>query len=224
LDEMESPEFFEAAARALINERCAPAFLHDVRGSMQALFSALELLGRSARMGNVNPLRVEKACDLAQRAIVRHEKSTLEILQLLTLQQSKPVTVDFAELLQEAAHLLRNDAAVKGITITTLLNTDLAIRVEKARLHILMVGLFTAAIDEMTPGGELTIGLQRSLDDAAVTIGYHVTSPKPLQSAELTMRFARQFIDSNAGCMQVDLESGGQTVIRLRLPCITPVR
>jgi signal transduction histidine kinase len=221
---MESPELFEAAARALINERCAPAFLHDVRGSMQALFSALELLGRSAKMGNANPLRVEKACDLAQRAILRHEKSTLEILQLLTLQQAEPVDVDFGDLLQEAAHLLRNDAAGKCITITTLLATDVAIRVEKAKLHTMLVGLLTAAIDEMPSGGELTIGLQRQDEEASVAISYLATSLGALQSAELTMRFARQFIQSNAGCLQVELDEGGRSVIRLRLPCFTPVR
>jgi len=44
-------DLYEAAARATINERCAPAYLHDFRGSLQALFGALELLGRSARAG-----------------------------------------------------------------------------------------------------------------------------------------------------------------------------
>ena len=42
-------DLYEAAARAAINERCAPAYLHDVRGSLQALFGALELLGMQER-------------------------------------------------------------------------------------------------------------------------------------------------------------------------------
>jgi signal transduction histidine kinase len=233
LDEMDSPEIFEAAARALINERCAPAFLHDVRGSMQALFSALELLGRSAKMGGANPLRVEKACDLAQRAILRHEKSTFELLQLLTLQQAEPVAVDFGELLQEAAHLLRNDAATKGVTITTSLATDVFIRVEKAKLHSMLVGLFTAAIDAMEQGAELTIALQRTDDRASLTIAFDAARPlnrggeaarQPPHAANLTLRFAHQFINSNAGCLEIDSDVGERRVLRLHLPSFNPGR
>lgn len=55
MNELGLTDLYEAAARATINERCAPAYLHDVRGSLQALLGALELLGRSARAGGGDP-------------------------------------------------------------------------------------------------------------------------------------------------------------------------
>jgi len=69
-------DLYEAAARATINERCAPAYLHDVRGSLQALFGALELLGRSARAGGGDLARVEKALPGGRSAATKNRQLT----------------------------------------------------------------------------------------------------------------------------------------------------
>ncbi len=66
MNELTLPDLYEVAARASINERCAHSYLHDVRGTMHALFSAVELLGRSAQGAGGNQERIHKACDLAR--------------------------------------------------------------------------------------------------------------------------------------------------------------
>ena len=162
-------DIYEAAARANINERFAPTSLHDVRGTMQALFSALQLLLRSAQSG-ADPLRVEKACDLAKRAMAHHEKSTTEVLQLLTLERTEAVNIDLNRLVLDVAHFLRNEAAVKGVKLSVAPSADLAITVERGKLHTLLVGLLAAGIDTLAAGEELHVSTLREDGDAVVAI------------------------------------------------------
>jgi signal transduction histidine kinase len=210
-------DLYEAAARSTINERCAPAYLHDVRGSLQALFGALELLGRSARAGGGDLARVEKACDLARRAISRHEKSTIDALQALTSQQSMATAVEVGALTCEVVRFLRNDAANKTIGITVANSKDLYVWADRAKLQMLLAGLLTAAIDETRVGGDLPISIDRVGDDVAVSIGSHAGygdihatpdfSRRPtvrFQPRELTLLFAREFLAANGGRLTVD--------------------
>ncbi|HWS68474.1 MAG TPA: hypothetical protein VN325_37370 [Steroidobacteraceae bacterium] len=210
-------DLYEAAARATINERCAPAYLHDIRGSMQALFGALELLGRSARAGGGDLARVEKACDLVRRAINRHEKSIIDALQVLTSRQSMAAVVEVGALTRDVVHFLRNDATNKAIRITVASSQGLNVWADRARLQTLLAGLLTAAIDETRVGGELPISIDRVGDDVAVSIGSHAgyddihAAPdlwrRPslrFQPKELTLLFAREFLAANGGRLTVD--------------------
>jgi signal transduction histidine kinase len=211
-------DLYEVAARATINERCAPAYLHDVRGSLQALFGALELLGRSARAGGGDLARVEKACDLARRAISRHEKSTIDALQALTSQQTMATAVEVGALTRDVVHFLRNDAGNKAIRLTVVANSeDVYVWADRAKLQMLLAGLLTAAIDETRVGGDLPISIDRVGDDVAVSIGSHAGygdihatpdfSRRPtvrFQPRELTLLFAREFLAANGGRLTVD--------------------
>jgi signal transduction histidine kinase len=211
-------DLYEAAARATINERCAPAILHDVRGSLQALFGALELLGRSARAGGGDLARVEKACDLARRAISRHEKSTIDALQVLTSQQTMATAVEVGALTRDIVHFLRNDAGNKAIRITVVANSeDLYVWADRTKLQTLLAGLLAAAIDETQAGGELPITIDHIGDEVAMSIGsdagydeIHAAPdltrrPAPrFQPKELTLLFAREFLTANGGRLTVD--------------------
>jgi hypothetical protein len=210
-------DLYEAAARASINERCASAYLHDVRGSLQALFGALELLGRSARTGGGDLARVEKACDLARRAISRHEKSTLDVLQVLTSQQSMAAAIDVGALIRDVAHFLRNEAGMKAVRITVESPMELNVWADRAKLRTLLVGLLTAAIDETEAEGEVPIKIDRVGNDVAISIGSNAgyedihaapdLSRRPnvrFQPKELTLLFAREFLAANGGHLTVD--------------------
>jgi signal transduction histidine kinase len=217
VDDPASSDVFTTAARAAINERSASAYLHDVRGTMQALFSAFELLGRSARMGGANPARVEKAWDLARRAMSNHEKSTLDVLQLLTLQPNPPAAVDLAELVNEVVHFLRNEAASKYVTVAASAAPDVRVSVERAKLQTLLVGLLTAAIEETPGGSELPLAVGRQGRDAVITLGSHAglgnlrgsdeLLAEPLgvlRPRELTLLFARRLLADGGGRLDID--------------------
>ncbi|MDB6083832.1 MAG: Histidine kinase [Gammaproteobacteria bacterium] len=217
MDELGLPDLYEAAARATINERCALAYLHDIRGSMQALFSALELLGRSATSAYGNPERLERACDLARRAINNHEKSTIDALQVLTLQHTEATAVDAGELLCEVVRFLRNDAANKEVVMQVAPAEGVRISAERAKLRTLLVGLLTAAIDETPHGAALPLSIDRLDGNAVLSVGsdagYRVAQETlnvwdgrggRLHPRELTLLFARRFLAANGGRLEID--------------------
>jgi signal transduction histidine kinase len=233
VNELKLPDVYEAAARATINERCALAFLHDIRGSMQALFSALELLGRSAKAG-ANPERVEKACDLARRAITRHEKSTIDTLAVLTLQPADAAPLDLGALLRDGVHFLRHEAANKAVRLSLEAPSGLTIWGDRTKLQTLLVGLLTAAIDELTAGADLQLSIGRVAADVLVTIGssagYGESQDAPqdllqppqgrMQPKDLTLLFAKQFLAANGGSIRVDRSSGPHGALYVRYPLL----
>lgn len=230
MDQLGLPDLYEAAARATINERCALAYLHDIRGSMQALFSALELLGRSAKAGSGNPERVEKACELARRAITHHEKSTIGALQVLTLQPTEATAVDVGALLTEVVHFLRNDAANKEVVMAIDGTEVVSIVAERAKLQTLLVGLLAASIDDAPPGTMLQLSFRRSNDSAVVSLGSDagygraqeaMVTPdlqNRLRPIELTLLFARRFLAANGGRLEIDPSGSPRGELRLYYP------
>jgi len=169
----ELPELFELAARASINQRYAPSLLHDVRGSMQALFSAIELLSRSARNPGDHE-RIERACDLARRAIHQHEQTTISTLQLVTQQPSDGSTFDLRLLLAEVARFLHDESAAKEISIAVDVQQEIHVAAERSRLKTLLIGLLGAALDAIPRGSRgvtLPVTLEQSGDEAVIRLG-----------------------------------------------------
>ena len=226
-DELQLPDLYEAAARARINERCALSYIHDVRGSMQALFSAVELLGRSAKIAGGNQERIHKACDLARRAITHHEKATLDALQALTFQDAEPVAINVLELVNDVVHFLRHDAAVKELTVTVRGESDTRVSAERAKFQTLLVGLLTATIDAARPATELRLSVDRIDDNAVITIGAdavanagHALPPASLNTQELTLLFARRFLAAQGGRLDVNAEPLPQGSLRVIHPLL----
>jgi signal transduction histidine kinase len=215
-------DLYEVAARATINERCATAYLHDIRGSMQALFSALELLGRSARKGGSDLERVERACALAQRAISFHEKSTLDALQILTLQDAESATVDASALMGDVVHFLRNKAANKQVSVSLPATDAQWVAAERARLQTLLVGLLADAIDATPVGMELPIAVSSEGGFAVISFGtnagYAVDNATDDLPHELTLHFARQFLSNNGGRLEIDTATPPRGALRLYYP------
>jgi signal transduction histidine kinase len=224
-------DLYEVAARATINGRCATAYLHDVRGSMQAIFSALELLGRSARKSGTDLDRIEKVCALARRAISSHEKSTLEVFQMLTLQDADYIAVDVGGVMREVVHFLRNEAAKKELAITLSTTDVLPIAAERARLQTLLVGLLTAAIDAVPAGAQLPVSVTSEGKFAVISLGSNAgyassrdtddpwnIPTQQLLPHELTLPFARQFLAGNGGRLEIDAAVLPHGSLRLYYP------
>jgi len=215
-------DVYEVAARAAINERFATVYLHDIRGSMQALFSALELLGRSARKDGSDLDRVEKACALVQRAIDFHEKSTLDALHILTLQDAESAVVDMGAVMNDVVHFLRNEAANKEVAVSLLGTLAVSVTAQRARLQTLLVGLVADAIDATPAGTELPITVSTEDSFAVISIGsnagYSVSDATDDLTHELTLHFARQFLSNNAGRLEIDTATQPRGSLRLYYP------
>ena len=95
-----------------VNGRCRRAYLHDLRGGLQAISGAFELLARLARTGRSDPALVDRASAIARSALANHEGAIVEMLKQVVPAEEPTGTVDFGELIDETLQFLRNDIAL----------------------------------------------------------------------------------------------------------------
>jgi hypothetical protein len=208
----------ETAARAGVNERCAPALLHDIRGSMQALFSAIELLTRAARSAESDPERLAKCADLARRAAQRHEETTMDVVQLLTMQRSPAKSLDWQALLQNSVEFLRNDLARNDLKARVSGEAGLRVRADRPAMQSAVLDVLTAVIDAMSSGTELIVTVEQRGDCAAAIISpvpdlpwmdeVAPTQPAPRDRRALPLLFARRFLLANGGRLEREAGPG----------------
>ncbi len=107
-------DVFDAALLTLINDRCRHAYVHDIRGRLQAVYSSFELLAKFARQGAVNGTLIDNASALAKRALASHERVVLEIVNQLTVPEDEPVVVNVANLIDEIQRFLAQRCCESG--------------------------------------------------------------------------------------------------------------
>src|ERR1700686_1464743 len=94
-------EILDAAVQTLINERCHRAYVHDMRGGLQAVYSSLEVLARSAKNGTPNTVLIENASSIAKRAMANHERALVDIVNQVTGPDEAPTVVNLANMVKQ---------------------------------------------------------------------------------------------------------------------------
>jgi hypothetical protein len=165
-------EVLDAAAYALVAERCRQAYLHDIRGGLQAINTAIELLSRSAKDPVANGALIEKAAALAQRALATHEQTLIDLVKRMAPSDEPVSTVDLSEVLQGALHFLRNDAFAKSISYRLALTPGVLISTQADKCRLLMLGLNAMAIDALETGSIVEVGVSPAGSDALVELTF----------------------------------------------------
>jgi signal transduction histidine kinase len=223
-------DVLDAAVQTLINERCRRAYLHDMRGGLQAIHSSLELLARSAKSGAQNAALVDSAASLAKRAMANHEQSVADIVNQVTGPDGAPVILNLAAQVRYAQQFLRNDALAKNITLSLAGRDELLVQSERNKLRSMLLGLLATGIDASLPGTGLHIELSCA-DSYAVLelrseLTYHAVrdaaelfcrEPVNLGSLELVLGSARRWIVAAGGQMEIP-PAGGNTALRIYYP------
>src|SRR6202521_5656655 len=118
MNDLQAGDVLDAAVQTLINERCRRAYMHDMRGGLQAIYSSLELLARSAKLAAQNPALIDGAASIAKRALANYEPSMVTTVNQVTEPDDSPVVLNLSSLVQQAQQFLRNDALGKEITLS----------------------------------------------------------------------------------------------------------
>jgi signal transduction histidine kinase len=221
----------DAAAYALVGERCRHAHLHDIRGELQTLQSSLELLARSARNPTEKIALAEKATALARRALANHEKALLEFVNQITPHAEATAAVDVREMVNGALRFLRNEAANKSITFNVEAAADLRIVAHPYRSRLLILGLFAMTIDELRHGAAVTVTLGRADSHVLIEIQSDVVwpavrSPEDLWSSatsevplrELLLAVTSRWASANGGRVELPQETQSRPALRLYYP------
>ena len=167
----------EAAAQAMVAERCRQSYLHDLRGDLQALNSSVELLVRAASAAAPNAALAEKAAGLARKTLLHHEQSLAEILETMAPGIERESRIDLGDLAASAVKLLRGEASRHSVDLQAKVMRGAAI-VTRARLcRSIINGLSVFCIDALPPGASLTVGASRM--DAWAVIEWRASAALP---------------------------------------------
>jgi hypothetical protein len=223
----------EAAAFGLVGQRCRQAYIHDIRGGLQALGSAIELLARSAKSPAQHSALLEKASALAQRAMATHEQVVIDIVQGMAPIDERATVVNLGDLIREAVHFLRNDAVAKSITLHSTLAAGVCISTEPLKCRLLIIGLIVMAIDTLAAGSVIDIRVAHSGSEALLEFKSaapysQIRDPSDLWAGldsvppgELMLAVTSRWVCTNGGRIQLDLaDSPGE--LRIYYPMASP--
>jgi hypothetical protein len=209
-------DVLDAAVQTLINERCHRAYIHDMRGGLQAVYSSLEVLARSAKNGTPNTVLIESASSIAKRAMANHEQALVDIVNQVTGPDDVPTVVNLASLVKQAQQFLRNDALSKGIRLGLSGCEDVLVFSQRNKLRSLILGLLALGIDGLPTGAELRVELRRADGYALLELRSDLTyhdireaedllchEPVDLSPQELVLGFARRWITANGGRVEI---------------------
>jgi hypothetical protein len=216
-------DVLDAAVQTLINERCHRAYVHDMRGGLQAVYSSLEVLARSAKHGTPNTVLIDNASSIAKRAMANHEQALVDIVNQVAGPDDVPAVVNFAGLVKQAQQFLRNDALSKGIRLGLSGCEDVLVFSQRNKLRSLILGLLALGIDGSSTGAELHVDLRRAEGYALLELRSDMTyndireaedllchDPVDLCPQELVLGFARRWITANGGRVEIHSAVGTQ--------------
>ena len=231
MNDLQAKDVLGAAAQTLINARCRGAYMHDMRGALQAIYSSLELLARSAKLAAQNPALIDGAASIAKRAMANYEQFMVSLVNQVTGSDGSPVILNLWTLVQQAQQFLRNDALGREIALTLSGRDDLLVLSEPNKLRSLILGLLALSIDASPTGAELHVELSCAEGFAVLELRSHLTfeavrgaedlfcrEPVNLKPQELVMGFARQLIAANGGRVEIPSATGAQAGLRLYHP------
>jgi signal transduction histidine kinase len=224
-------DVLDAAVQTLINDRCHRAYMHEMRGGLQAVYTSLEVLARSAKSGGHNAALIDNASSLAKRAMAHHEQALTDIINQVTRPESAAEVVDMASLLQQAQQFLRNDALSKGISLRLSSSENVLVLIQKNKLRALLLGLLATGIDASPAGAELHIELSRvdsfALLELRSEFSYGAildaeelfcSEPRARQPQDLVLGFVRHWIAAKGGRVEIHAPTGEQAGLHIYYP------
>jgi len=103
--------------RGWVARRCARAYLHEFRGSLQALISSTEFLKRIALGSTTGAApQADKAVELSRRALASHEATVDGIIRELCGEEGG-ARHEVGTMIEAALALLRHEAVAKDLDI-----------------------------------------------------------------------------------------------------------
>ena len=155
-------ELQELALRAIVAQRCQRAYLHDLRGGLQAISSSFELLSRAASAKPPNTELVEKSTTFFKRATLEHERTLGRSLVDICGSSEERGPLELRGLLQEVASFLQNDAFSKDVKLELLADDAVCVAANRSNVRLVVLSLLTQGMDQSVPGTTITIRLSAS--------------------------------------------------------------
>ena len=224
-------DILDAAFQTLINDRCRRAYMHDMRGGLQAIYTSFEVLARSAKNGAQNAALIDSVSSMAKRAMAHHEQALVDIVNQVTGPEGAAEVVDLGRLVQEVQQFLRNDAHRGGINLCSSGQENVLVLAHRNKLRSLILGLLAVGIDSLPAGAELHVELRVEESFALLEFRSELIygailepevllcrAPADLRPQELILGSARQWITARGGRVEIHSPADAQTGLRIYYP------
>lgn len=217
--------------QGMLNEQFAGAYLHDMRGGLQAMRNSIELLTRSAR-GIGDPAAVDRAAELAKRALAGHERTLSGVIDDMVVRDEPPASVDVAALLREVLVFLQNAIAAKELIPCDPPASSLYVTGERKKLHLCLMALISNVIDYLPRGAALNVRLYRDAEELFLeipggnlyeTVGLSDDGkglPGEIGQLELTLKVCRAIVGAHGGRIVFRSDDSGDGVLQICHPVL----
>jgi two-component system sensor histidine kinase QseC len=228
-------DLINAAANSVIADRCRAAYLHDIRGTLQALHGAVELLGRAVQSAEATNAMRDRAALIARRALAAHDSGMVEMLNQITARDDPAGPLDLGELVPQILRFLGNDAASKNVSFELSTTAAVPVIADRIRLRFLLQGLIANTLDTLPRGGVLRVLLRRDgnsaqleLQSAGHPAAAEVTPARKasggteqeteVSALELAVTAARRWIAAQGGRLEAISVAAGPPQLRIYYP------
>jgi hypothetical protein len=150
-------ELQELALRAIVAQRCQRAYLHDLRGGLQAISTSVEVLTRVAGTTPLNTDLLAKSSHFFKRASAEHERTLGKSLDDICGTSEEVTTVELQGLVGEVERFLQNDALSKDINLNFAAAGAVSVVAKRSNVRLVVLSLLTQGIDQSIPGTSITL-------------------------------------------------------------------
>ena len=161
MEQFDSDYLQELALRSAVAQRCRGAFLHDMRGGLQSIASAFELLNRAANAAPFNQALAGKASEFFRRALDSHERVLDESLAEICGGAAAVESVQLDVITTQSLKFLQNDAAVRHLSLRPAEMQAVAVPGRASNLRLLLLALLTHAVDHTPPDSVIDVSVVR---------------------------------------------------------------
>lgn len=217
----------ENHARALLAQRYRGIYLHDLRGGLHAMQSAIEVLVRAATTSRDKTALADRTVELARRAVASHGnviEATVD--RLIPSAKDRPPGAPVG-IVRDTLHFLHVEFSSRDIAVDFAPGEDFLVPAPASRLGLIVLGMLSDVLDESAQGGQLHISVHRSdgwgiidvtvtprAERAATDMQGHSNST----SGQFTPSVARRLAAMDGGQVDARSSATGESRRRLRYP------
>jgi len=205
------------------------AIISESAGWMKQLLTRNELKGMHRRED------FEKALDKVEKSVERAKRITHQLLSFVRKSDSSFSQVDLAGLIDETLQFLEHETKKRNIkVIRKTASRSAAVRSDPYRIRQALINLLTNAVHAVGDEGVITLALEDSVDQAAVTVSDNgpgiprenlarifepfFSTKSPGEGTGLGLFVTRGIIEKLGGTVTVDSEVGKGASFCIRLP------
>lgn len=216
------------ALDAMILARCRRPLGHEMKNSVQGLYSGIEILNKAIESAGKSRIGPADCVPLLRRQLEGLQEALQRILDEVAPQPGGPAAVDVVGIARDLVRFLMSDAAVAGVRFELDVPQSAVAWARAAIVRRVLLGFLLDAIDAMRGGGTLHVriagaatGVSIELRDSRSTPGAGFDSSSSeharIDSALLRHAAASLLRDENGVCT-IEAASESGCVVRITLP------